>query len=778
MASDISAPDPHLRRSPLRSMVHFLLYLSCDGEIGNLEEATMTTRPHRPSIPLSGLFGLVLAVLILPAASWSAQDQTSYGFVRVIEGRADLMQASSNTLVELVSNYPLMVGDEIRVPYGSRVETLLPDGTYLRLDGDTELSFQQLALSADSEDQLSVLRLLRGEVQLVLPSDSTNSEAFRVDTLNASIYLQNKGTYRIRTNGTEWSEVVVREGFAEVVTEQGSSIVRSGEQTIVEGSTSPTVRVERAGERDELERWGDNLIAQVSPADSRYVDPSIAYASAPLAKSGHWVSVGGRSAWRPYVAAGWRPYHAGWWVHSPSGLTWVSTEPWGWVTYHYGGWDLAPGWGWVWYPGPVYSPASVFWYWGPTYVGWVPRPYYTHYYWPNYRSSWGFGYRHGVFGWAGGRPHPWAHWNFCRHRHFGRHRGPHVAHYDSYHHTGAQLSNMGALQEVPRGVIATDTRPLTPDLWNRPTAAMNALTASRVDVRGQRVTGELPDVTPWVARTRQLSPQVEQAVMPRLRGGSSLSSQSSSQGVSMTAIKSNARSSFDRESRAGTAQRSGGASASRTSATVSRSAQTADPSTKSGGSSTAIGSMRSRSPAETPGNADWRNRRTLGSTPSARSQPTSRRVWDGVRTYRERSRKDTTTSVRPTPRATGGGLGSSPGYGPTQTHGSWTERPTSRRYFGGFGSSPGYGSSSSQGTRSRFSTTRRSYGGSGSSPGYGGPQRPGVRSGTGRSHTGSASAGSAARRSTGSTRSGGRSSNSGGARSSAVSRGSSSPPPN
>ncbi|MGB5479343.1 MAG: FecR family protein, partial [Thermoanaerobaculia bacterium] len=535
------------------------------------------------SIPLSRLFGFILAALLTSTTSWAAQDQASYGFVRIIEGRADLMQASSSTEVELVTNYPLMVGDEIRVPYGSRVETLLPDGTYLRLDGDSELSFERLAQSADSEDQLSVLRLLQGETQLVLPSDTPSSEAFRVDTLNASIYLQIRGTYRIRTNGTDWSEIVVREGFAEVVTEQGSSIVRSGEQSIVEGATSPLVRVERAGARDELERWGDDLLAQVDPSDSRYVDPGLAYASAPLADSGHWVSVGGRSAWRPYVAAGWRPYHAGWWVHSPSGLTWVSTEPWGWVTYHYGGWDLAPGWGWVWYPGPVYTPASVFWYWGPTHVGWVPRPYYTHYYWPSYRSSWGFGYRSGVFGWAGGRPHHWAHWNFCQHRHFGRHLGPHAAHHGSYHRSGTQLSNMGSLQEIPRGVIATDTRALTPDLWNQPTAAMSALTASRVDANGNRVSGELPDVTPWVARSRQLPPQVEQAVMPRLRGGSVSTSPSRAESNSRTARQATTGSARDRGSEGRQVIR-GGVSAPRASTSLSTSTARPTPTPRSAGS--------------------------------------------------------------------------------------------------------------------------------------------------------------------------------------------------
>ncbi len=726
----------------------------------------MMTRLRCPSIPTARLIGLVMTALLVSATAHGAQNKTSYGFVRIIEGRADLMQASSETLIDLVENYPLMVGDEVRIPYGSRVETVLPDGTYLRLAGDSELAFERLALSADTEDRLSVLRLLRGEIQLVLPSDTPDAETFRVDTLNASIYLQDRGTYRIRTDGSGWSEIVVREGFAEIVTEQGSTIVRSGEQTVVEGPTSPDVRVERAGVRDDLERWGDDLLAQVGPGDSRHVDPSLAYASAPLARSGHWVSVGGRSAWRPYVAPSWRPYHAGWWVYTPSGSTWVSTEPWGWVTYHYGGWNQVPGWGWVWYPGPVYTPASVFWYWGPTYVGWVPRPYYTHYYWPGYYPSWGFGYRSSVLGWAGGRPRHWSNWTFCKHRHFGRHRGPHVAHYGSYHHTGAQLSNMGALQEIPRGVIATDTRALTPDLWNRPTEAMNALRASRVDANGKRVTGELTDVTAWVARNRQLSPQVVQAVTPRLRGGSPSTSTTSLAADSMTTGSLTARrrnTSLPPDNRTGREE--------------GISSRVSSPLASAALSNRSTSGSRSH---QTSSVADWRNRRTLSPRSSTTSQtPAARRVWDGVRSYRERSRQDNAASIRPTYRASGSGLGASPGDSAVQSRRSWSEPPTSRRYFGGFGSSPGYGGSRSQSTLSRHSSPRSSYGGSGSSPGYSGAKGRSVQSRSGVSRPGSTPSGSSARRqTTGSSRSGGRSSVSRGrTNSSGVVRGSSSPPP-
>jgi hypothetical protein len=748
-------------------------------------------------MPIPGLICLISTLLVGSTATLRAQDQTSYGFVRVIEGRADLMQASSNTLIDLVENYPLMVNDELRVPYGSRVETVLPDGTYLRLEGDTEVSLRRLALSADSEDRLSVLQLVRGETQLVLPGDTAAAEPFRVDTLNASVYLQNRGTYRIRTDGSGWSEIVVREGFAEVVTEQGSTIVRSGEQTVVEGQSSPEIRIERAGLRDELERWGDDLMAQAGPAESRYVEPSLAYASAPLGRHGHWVSVGGRSAWRPYVASGWRPYNAGWWVHSPSGLTWVSTEPWGWVTYHYGGWDYAPGWGWVWYPGPVYTPASVFWYWGPSYVGWVPGPYYTHYYWPSYYPSWGFGFHYSVFGWAGGRPHHWNQWTFCEHRNLGRHRGPQPTPHGSHYFSGAQLANRGGLQEIPRGVIASDTRALTPDLWNRPTDAMRALAASRVDAAGNRVGSELPDVSAWVARSPQLPAQVEQAVMPRSRVASPGSVVENPSARSLKAGRSLEMASSDRsvQTRQPTSSDS-----SEPVSPAWRSKLSASPPTARGSGLSVSPSGMPRSRVALPGtdpsaldsqadstrstmpstSMDWRNRRTLGTEPSTRNEtPIARRVWDGVRSYRERSRVDDPLSNRSSSPPSTRGLGSTPGYGTTPGQQSWSQRSTAPRYFGGFGSSPSYGGSTPWSTGSLPSSPSPSYRSFGSSPGYSGPQGSGVQSRSGASPLGGSLSGpSASGRPDGSSASaGGRATSSGRTASSSRVGGGSSPPP-
>jgi hypothetical protein len=87
--------------------------------------------------------------------------------------------------------------------------------------------------------------------------------------------------------------------------------------------------------------------------------------------------------------------------------------------------------------------------------------------------------------------------------------------------TGAQLSNQGTFQKaVPVGIIATDTRSLTPDLWQQPTRAMESLRNARQRSPSAQ-TGivaarqDLPDLSPWIARRRELPEPVARTMMPR-----------------------------------------------------------------------------------------------------------------------------------------------------------------------------------------------------------------------------------------------------------------------
>lgn len=432
-----------------------------------------------------------------------------YSYVRNLDGDATLIQAGGDRdALEL--NQPVLVGDRVWVSPRGRAEMLLSDGNLLRLDGGTEVAFDALAHSPDARDRVTVLRLLEGNAQLVVFADALGDEPPRVELPNATVYVGEAGRYRLTSDRGDWSQVVVRAGRAEVATVHDSRLLRAGDEVLVDGYRSPRTLLRQASSHDGLERWGERLDHQV--ADDGYVDPSLRHAAAPLDDYGTWVTVEHRRAWSPRVGGDWRPYTHGRWTYTPSGLTWVSAEPWGWVPYHYGTWDYVAHHGWVWFPGRAFAPAWVYWYWGPEHVAWVPVGYYSRHYRHRYGSR--IGLRFGVYGWFDGGWGLFDDWVVCPTRYFGHRR------LDRYAHDGRYWHRRYGDRAVPRGIITTDTRPITPNRWQRPDEVMRVLRtrpgagATGGGSGGAAVrTADLPDATPFVARRPELPSDLRHRVV-------------------------------------------------------------------------------------------------------------------------------------------------------------------------------------------------------------------------------------------------------------------------
>jgi hypothetical protein len=471
------------------------------------EDIVRLTEMKPMNAPKKLLVSTLALALSLPALA-AAADSGSYGYFRVVEGSAILTQAGTDERSNAEINQPVLAGDRIWVPDRSRIEIVLADRNILRLDGGSEIVLERLAASPDRDDRATVLRLLEGNLQLVVTQDALGDELPRIDTPNATIYPRDVGVYRVTAERDGWSEVVVRRGTAEVATDRGTARVRADEEAVIDGDRYAGAEVREAGGFDSLERWARQLDDDYAAADLRYVDDDLRYEAAPLARYGSWIEVGGSPYWRPRVAAGWRPYFNGRWIYTPAGLTWLSAEPWGWVPYHYGTWDYLPGYGWVWQPGYVWAPAWVYWYWGPSYVGWCPTGYYTRYYGP--RLGLGFGFRFGVYGWAGGDWRVFDHWSFVRTSYFGSRQGSRDRYWDGRRDVRRfavpiDSSVRGALE---RGVITTDTKPLRPNTWASHQGVLRALQAERNGARG----AELPDVTSFIARKPLLPATVTRTV--------------------------------------------------------------------------------------------------------------------------------------------------------------------------------------------------------------------------------------------------------------------------
>ena len=359
----------------------------------------------------------------------------------------------------------------------------MSDRSILALDYDSEVTFAQIAGSPDSSDPDSLYVLHRGRLGLEVANHLLDSELPAVDTSNARVYAKQGGRYQVHSDGDGWTEVTVLDGFAEVVTQRGSAIVRGGEVILVRGVDDPWIDLQTGSGPAvaSLDDWTEGHRARLEAYAAVDAD---GYRST-LNQHGRWVDIEDRRAWKPDVDDDWQPYSRGRWTDTPAGLYWVARDPWGPLPYHYGSWNLHPGYGWLWFPSAIYGPSHVYWYWGPSYVGWIPRGYYQHY----YRGR-GFRTPFGLYGWAGGFWDPFNTWIFCPTGYVGYGRG---------YTYGRSLRRRHP--KLERGLITTDTNGIDRRNWQSPESVEEILLSKRRDI----VDRDLPDVTDFVARRPDLN---------------------------------------------------------------------------------------------------------------------------------------------------------------------------------------------------------------------------------------------------------------------------------
>ena len=479
-----------------------------------------------------------LLIVLVAGAATATQAQTQpqeereldgvYSLVGALDGDATLFAARSGAQSELEIHLPVLRGDRIWTnPYG-RLAVLMSDRSILALDHDSEVTFAQIAGSPDADDTDSLYVLHRGRLGLEVANNLLDWELPAIDTTNSRVYAKQGGRYQVQSDGDRWTEIVVQDGFAEVVTQRGSVIVRDGEALLVQGIDDPWIELQSGAGAAALalDEWVEAHRARLAAYASVDVD---SYGSS-LTDHGQWVEVEDGRAWKPAVEDDWQPYSRGRWTHTPAGLYWVARDPWGPLTYHYGSWNLYPGYGWLWFPSAIYAPSHVYWYWGPSYVGWIPRGYYHRYY-----LGRGFGLRWGLYGWAGGFWDPFNTWIFCPSGYLGYGRG---------YTYGRSLRQRHP--KLARGIITTDTNGIDYRNWRDPEAVQQVLLGKRRGISES----ELPDVTDFVARTADLSESLkarltrapDQQGTVRVVGGPSVGSRSGLLGATAGGVRTRSNS--------------------------------------------------------------------------------------------------------------------------------------------------------------------------------------------------------------------------------------------
>jgi hypothetical protein len=336
----------------------------------------------RPAIPL-----LLLAGALLAPGRARAQRE-SYTYLSFVGPEVSLVSpADEDSAARL--NMPVLPGDVLVTGSGSRVEAVLSDGNIVRLDGRSELRFDRLNRTYESDDDRTILVLARGSVAIEV-REVAPDRALRLDTDDATIVSPARSFFRVDA-GRRGTEVYVLTGRVELNGRGGRVLVRAGEYAYVSADTD--VEVEAAAvPRDRFTRFLEERYDRADRRDvKRYVDSEYSYDfdAADFDANGTWVYVpsAGKTCWRPNVPPDWTPYSLGTWRRTPAGLTWVSYESWGWLPYHYGMWAWDPDLGWYWIPGTLYAPAWVYWSYGDDWTGWCPVGWYGGYYDTYYRST-------------------------------------------------------------------------------------------------------------------------------------------------------------------------------------------------------------------------------------------------------------------------------------------------------------------------------------------------------------------------------------------------------
>ena len=312
-------------------------------------------------------------------------DTTIPARIRALEGPATIQREQEQDRVAATVNTPVFPGDRIDVGSGP-LEIQLPEGSLIWLDAGASIQLLAVKDSNDDSREGTVLMLQEGVLEGEILGEGLQQAEMRIDTPESSVYLMSRGRFRVETAfGT--TTVISYRGVVELAGDEGSALVRSGQQSRVESGEAPeepwpvnTLRRDSFGEW--CEERSASYVAESSAEDREFVEdvpPPVRHYVSELDYYGAWRYVPTFGwVWRPTsLHVGWRPYYSGYWTWCPRGWTWVSYEPWGWLPYHYGRWSWVTSTGWVWIPGAVYSGAWVSWAVTPSYVGWCPLDFYN-----------------------------------------------------------------------------------------------------------------------------------------------------------------------------------------------------------------------------------------------------------------------------------------------------------------------------------------------------------------------------------------------------------------
>ncbi len=350
------------------------------------------------------LFAFILYFMALPVDSCRSEpkegESVLVGRVSFVEGQLLRYVPEEKDWVATVKDAPFGLDDAMYSGDDGRAEFVMPNSTWARIGGDTQI--QMITLKGD----LTEMDIAAGISRFY---NRSSKGIVKVTTPFGYVTGQPGSSFDLYV-GDESVEVIALKGGVDFIHESDNS-----KYPVVPGSSSLVAdsRQAVAGEGNVDADWDDwnldrdNLWSkrvQVKGESVRYLPEGLHDEAYTLEENGRWERVyyegGYRTFWRPSnVGPGWAPFTVGRWTEWYGDNCWIPDEPFGYVTHHYGNWVYAGSY-WYWAPpvvhvsvgvGPFlgvgfgWYPGRVGWLYSGVNVGWFPlgwsEPYYCHRYW-------------------------------------------------------------------------------------------------------------------------------------------------------------------------------------------------------------------------------------------------------------------------------------------------------------------------------------------------------------------------------------------------------------
>lgn len=326
----------------------------------------------RTGIRCGGWAGAALFLLMTPFAQADGVLHARVSFEggeAMIKGQADTdwSYATLNTLV--------LPGDVLWADTESTVEVEFSGGTFLRM-ADQSRS-EVIGMTPDG-----IVRGWTGSFYVQRIRRSTGDFVFRTPAADIEVDQDSHVRIDVVENGA--TTVAVRWGEARVRTPGGRDVVVTrGKRTYIDDGYLPSSpeRFELAY-MDAFDEWSRQRAELIAVGQDRIsnrgssASTHIGYLD--LDHHGDWVTVSGRSYWRPSRVSNYVPYREGYWSYVPEyGHVWCGSYSFSYYTSHYGRWTYNDRYGWLWTYrdgwGPAWVAAARY---GDYYV-WSPLDYYN-----------------------------------------------------------------------------------------------------------------------------------------------------------------------------------------------------------------------------------------------------------------------------------------------------------------------------------------------------------------------------------------------------------------